>query len=183
MSKKKSKAISANERPVSGISVLPGNLVTLRDQWAAAWPKALELWSRFTKLSEPRWCFTDEEAAREGLTDSFAMIRFSDQAVVVNLAQIQAYCLENFALEILAHEIGHHVYVPGDLADHARMIARMRWGLPTKEHLAGFIANLYGDLLINDRLQRSASLSESGVYLTLGGDSTNRMLTFYMRIY
>ncbi len=182
MTKKSSKKISANQRPISVISV-PNDLVALKERWSAAWPRALELWSKFTKLSEPRWCFTDEEAAREGLTDSFAMIRFNDQAVVVNLAQIKQHRLENFALEILAHEIGHHVYVPGDLADHARMIARMRWGLPTKEHLASFIANLYGDLLINDRLQRSAGLTESGVYETLGNNSTDRMWTFYMRIY
>ena len=182
MTKKQSKKISENRRDISAISV-PNDLGPLKAQWAQAWPQALDLWSKFTKLSEPRWRFSDEEAAKEGLTESFAMIRFSDQAVVINLAQIQQQHLENFALEILAHEIGHHVYVPGDLTDHARMIARMRWGLPTQEHLASFIANLYGDLLINDRLQRSAGLSQSGVYLALGGDSTNRMWTFYMRIY
>lgn len=184
MSKKKTRAkIGGNQRDISAISVPPDELINLRGQWLAAWPRALDLWSKFTKLSDPRWCFSDDEAKNEGLTESFAMIRFADQAVVINLAQIHQQHLENFALEILAHEIGHHVYVPGDLTDHARMIARMRWGLPTKEHLAGFIANLYGDLLINDRLQRSAGLSESGVYLALGGDSTNRMWTFYMRIY
>ena len=133
-------------------------LLTLRDAWAAQWPPALSLWSKFTRLNEPRWCFTDAEAEAEGLTQSFAMIRLADQAVVVNLSMIEAMHLERFALEILAHEIGHHVYAPADLSDYARMIAHMRWGLPTKEHLAGFISNLYTDLLINDRLQRSAGL-------------------------
>jgi len=168
--------ISANQRAITETGVLKG-------QWAAAWPQALELWSKFTKLSDPRWCFSDEEAEREGLTESFAMIRLTDQAVVVNLAQIQALGLDQFALEILAHEIGHHVYCPADLTDHARMIARMRWGLPTKEHLAGFIANIYGDLLINDRLQRSASLRIAEVYRALGGTSVDKFWTLYMRIY
>ena len=111
------------------------------------------------------------------------MIRLSDQAVVINLAQIEAAHLERFGLEILSHEIGHHVYAPADLTDNARMIARMRWGLPTKEHLAPFIANLYTDLLINDRLQRSGGLSEAGVYTALVGASSDPLWTLYMRIY
>ena len=63
------------------------------------------------------------------------------------------------------------------------MIARMRWALPTKEHLAEFVANLYTDLLINDRLQRSAWLRMADVYLKLGGGSQDRAWTLYMRIY
>ncbi len=159
------------------------DLHDLRDKWAAKWPDALALWSKFTRLSDPRWCFTQEEAQREGLTGSFAMIRLTDQAVVISLPLIEEYHLEAFALEILAHEIGHHVYCPADLSDHGRMIARMRWALPTKEHLAGFVGNLYTDLLINDRLQRSANLSEAKVYETLGSRSADPMWTLYMRIY
>ncbi|MEK7323982.1 MAG: VWA domain-containing protein [Chloroflexota bacterium] len=160
-----------------------GTLTTLRDRWAAQWPKALALWSRFTRLSEPRWCFTPEEAKHEGLTGSFAMIRLDDQAVVIGLHLIAEQKLEPFALEILAHEIGHHVYAPADLTDNGRMVARMRRALPTKEHLAGFIANLYTDLLINDRLQRSANLSMARVYGTLGSNSQDKLWTLYMRIY
>jgi hypothetical protein len=159
------------------------SLLTLHDYWASKWPQALALWSKFTRLSEPRWCFSDAEAEKEGLTESFAMIRLNDQAVVVNLALIESMHLERFALEILAHEIGHHVYAPADLTDNARMIARMRWGLPTKEHLAPFISNLYTDLLINDRLQRSGGLSEAGVYQALVSESSDPLWTLYMRIY
>ncbi len=165
------------------VAALPTALTALRDAWRAEWPTALGLWSKFTRLGEPRWCFTDAEAAAEGLTGSFAMIRLTDQAVVVNLALVQASQLERFGREILAHEIGHHVYTPADLDDYARMIARMRWGLPTKEHLAPFISNLYTDLLINDRLQRSAGLSMAAVYQALGSDSTDPLWTLYMRIY
>src|SRR5258708_17728308 len=167
----------------SQVSAPSPSLLAVRDAWAAQWPAALALWSKFTRLSEPRWCFSDAEAEKEGLTESFAMIRLNDQAVVINLAMIQAMHLERFALEILAHEIGHHVYAPADLTDNARMIARMRWGLPTKEHLAPFISNLYTDLLINDRLQRSGGLSEAGVYTALGSESKDAMWTLYMRIY
>ena len=37
---------------------------------------------------------------------------------------------EQFPVEVLAHEIGHHVLAPATLTDHGRMIARMRWALP-----------------------------------------------------
>ncbi len=162
---------------------LNNNLNALRDAWAVQWPPALALWSKFTQLSSPRWCFTAEQAKREGLTDSFAMIRLTDQAVVINLQQVNEYHIEAFPREVLAHEIGHHVYCPADLNDYARMIARMRWALPSKEYLAAFVGNLYTDLLINDRLQRSANLSMAKVYETLGNQSTDRMWTLYMRIY
>lgn len=158
-------------------------LEILRAQWLAQWPAALAMWSKFTRLSEPRWCFTTQDEKREGLSGSFAMIRLVDHAVVISLRQIAQQNLSSFGLEILAHEIGHHVYTPADLTDHARMLARMRWGLPSKEHHASFISNLYTDLLINDRLQRSARLSMAAVYETLGADSADKMWTFYMRMY
>jgi len=170
-------------KPDTIATPISGSLLNLRVAWGAQWPAALALWSKFTRLSEPRWCFSDAEAEQEGLTESFAMIRLNDQAVVINLAMIEAMHLERFALEILAHEIGHHVYAPADLTDNARMIARMRWGLPTKEHLAPFVSNLYTDLLINDRLQRSGGLSEAGVYTALVTESKDAMWTLYMRIY
>lgn len=167
---------------------LPGmrigaDLEALRERWAVAWPGALALWSRYTQLHDPTWCCTRQEEAAAGLEDSFAMIRFLDHAVVISLRQIAERGLENFAREILGHEIGHHVYCPGDLNDHARLIARIRPGIPGKEHLAPFLANIYGDVLINDRLQRQAGLDLAGVYRQLGGGSTDKLWTLYLRIY
>jgi hypothetical protein len=159
------------------------NSASLQSTWSAAWPDALALWSKFTKLSPPRWCLSHAEAAAEGLSESFAMIRLTDQAVVIDLQGVAENHVEGFPREVLAHEVGHHVYAPADLNDHARMIARMRWGLPTKEQLASFVANLYTDLLVNDRLQRSAGLSMARVYEAIGNRSHDRMWTFYMRIY
>jgi hypothetical protein len=158
-------------------------LARLREAWAARWPEALALWSKFTKLREPRWCITPEEEKAESLTGSFAMIRLGDTSVVISLAQVIANRLENFPLEIMAHEIGHHVYCPADLSDQGRMIARIRRALPSMEKLAGLVANIYADLLINDRLQRGANLKMAEVYRALGGGSANKMWTFYMRIY
>ncbi|HEY9724441.1 MAG TPA: hypothetical protein V6D47_20730 [Oscillatoriaceae cyanobacterium] len=155
----------------------------LQAAWQARWPEALGLWNRFVRLSEPRWCRSTEEAEHEGLNSSFAMIRLADHAVVIDLKGVIERGLEGFPLEVMAHEIGHHVYCPGDLSDQARMIARIRPGLPTLEHRAPLVANLYADLLINDRLQRSAELDMAGVYRTLGKGATTPLWTLYMRIY
>src|SRR4051812_21979085 len=116
----------------------PSSLDALEADWRAKWPAALAAWSRFTQLTEPRFCRTAAEEKAQHLTGSFAMIRLIDHTVVISLRQVIEQRLEKFATEILAHEIGHHVYCPADLNDNARMLARIRAGLPTKEHLAPF---------------------------------------------
>jgi hypothetical protein len=45
------------------------------------------------------------------------------------------------------------------------------------------IANLYADLLINDRLQRLASLDMAGVYQKLGSPKASKLWTLYLRMY
>jgi hypothetical protein len=158
-------------------------LDSLRAAWLDKWPAALACWSRFVQLSEPRWCFTAEDESREQLSGSFAMIRLVDHTVVISLRQVRDEHLTDFALEILAHEIGHHVYCPADLSDNARLLARIRAGLPTRETLAPMIGNLYTDLLINDRLQRTAGLNIAGVYRQLAIPVQSKLWSLYMRIY
>src|ERR1043165_2801031 len=110
---------------------IPAALHPLREFWTENWPRALTIWSRFTQMREPVWCFTEEEEKAEGLTGSFAMIRLVDHTIVVSLRQVLQRKLAGFSVEILAHEIGHHVFCPGDLTDQGRVIARMRRGLPS----------------------------------------------------
>ena len=166
------------------MSTTTKRLEELRVRWEAAWPGALEIWSRFTKLSFPRWCLTMTEAKREGLSDSFAMIRLHDQAVVINLKDVIDDGIGAYPVEVLAHEIGHHIYVPASLLDHGRLLARTRRGLPNREHAAPLIANLYADLLINDRLQRQEDLDIAGVYQAITGDEPQQPLwKFYLRTY
>jgi hypothetical protein len=126
----------------------------LLQRWQAAWPQALAVWSRYTRLGHPQLCASRVEAAKEGLDGSFAMIRLKDQRIVVDLEGVRALGLEDYALEILAHEIGHHVLVPANMTDQFRLLARIRAALPTLERHAPMVANLYADLFINDRLQR-----------------------------
>ncbi len=156
----------------------------LVERWRAALPSALAAWSRFTRLSEPRWCLSASAEHREGLEGSFAMIRLVDHAIVVSLRQVRERGLEGFAREVLAHEVGHHVFVPGDLADQARLLARVRAGLPGHEGQAPMVANLYADLLLNDRLQRVAGLDMAGVYRRLKTPGpADRLWTLYLRVY
>ncbi|HEY8145185.1 MAG TPA: hypothetical protein VIG06_21035 [Kofleriaceae bacterium] len=152
--------------------------------WMAAWPQALEAWSKFTRLRPPALCRTKKDAKAEGLSGSFAMIRLSDQAIVVSLPEVIESRVGHLAVEVLAHEIGHHVLAPATLTDHARMIARMRRGLPTLETHAPMVANLYTDLLINDRLQRAAALRMDEVYRAMPheGDA-GALWRVYLRIY
>lgn len=162
----------------------PSVLKSLRAAWASRWPDAVAVWSRFTRLRPPRLCLTVEEAYQEGLVGGFAMIRLVDQAIVVNLPKVHASGIGDHALEVLAHEIGHHVLAPATLAEHGRMLARVRRALPTLKSRAPLVANLYTDLLINDRLQRDVGLSMDEVFRRLaGGVTTGAVWKLYMRIY
>ena len=164
------------------MSAEPTELEALRARWSAGWREAADLWSRFTMLREPHWCTQPGEAAAEGLTSSFAMIRITDHTIVIDLALVQQLGLGDFEKEVVAHEVGHHVYCPADVSDEARMMARIRAALPTQEAHAGLVANLYSDLLINDRLQRITELRMGELYAKIATGSTSRLWTFYMRI-
>ncbi|MCD9088165.1 hypothetical protein [Stenotrophomonas sp. SY1] len=160
----------------------PGDML---EAWRAAWPQALADWSRFTRLQDPRLCGSSVEAAAEGLTGSFAMIRLADQRVVIDLPQVHRLGLQDHAREILAHEIGHHVLAPATASDHARLLARIRRALPTLEVHAPMVANLYTDLLINDRLQRQCGLRMADIYRRLaeGTQGSTSLWMLYMGIY
>mgnify|MGYP001085697423 CR=1 FL=1 len=162
----------------------------LIDAWRAAWPEALAVWSKFTRLRDPSLCASRVEASKQGLSGSFAMIRLLDQSVVVDLSLVTELGLDGYALEILAHEIGHHILAPGSAGDQFRLLARMRRALPTLEQHAPMVANLYTDLFINDRLQRQANLRMADIYRKLQQGRTAQaeaksggVWTLYMRIY
>ena len=153
--------------------------------WRAAWPQALAVWSKYTRLHDPLLCTSHREALEAGLADSFAMIRLVDKSVVIDLTQVRTHGLEDFAPEILAHEIGHHVLAPATLGDQFRLLARVRAALPTLEKHVAMVANLYADLLINDRLQREGNLRMAEVFRRLAAraGAGNRVWELYMAIY
>ena len=168
-----------------------GTGTALIEAWRAAWPEALAVWSKFTRLRDPSLCASHVEASKQGLTGSFAMIRLLDQSVVVDLPLVTQLGLDDYALEILAHEVGHHILAPGSASDQFRLLARMRSALPTLEQHAPMVANLYTDLFINDRLQRQANLRMADIYRKLQqgraadahAKASGGVWTLYMRIY
>ena len=99
---------------------MSADLPAVLERWRALWPQALALWSTYARLSEPVWCLTAADAQRERLTMSFAMIRLTDHAVVLNIQDIAERGLAGFPLEVMGQEIGHHIYCPGDLTDQGR---------------------------------------------------------------
>jgi hypothetical protein len=164
------------------------NLPSLEELWRTVWPQALATWSTYTMLRAPVFFDSDQAAKASGLAGQIAAIRLHDQTVMVNLQQIRRRWLADLALPILAHEIGHHVYVPGNLADNARMIAAIKpvlFGLA--QDTAHLVANLYADLLLNDRLQRRAGVDIAAVYRKLNeevqGKETSQVWKVYTRSY
>ena len=67
---------------------MSADLPAVLERWRSLWPQALALWSTYARLSEPVWCLTAADAQRERLTMSFAMIRLTDHAVVLNIQDI-----------------------------------------------------------------------------------------------
>src|SRR5687767_13027614 len=88
-------------------------------QWRAVWPQAQHVWSAFIKLREPHWCLSSAHAAKEGLTGSFAMIRLTDHRIVIDLEKVVKLGVGKYSTQVLAHEIGHHIYTPANLHDNA----------------------------------------------------------------
>ncbi|KAF2336963.1 DUF58 domain-containing protein [Flavobacterium daemonense] len=152
--------------------------------WKSHWQQAKLEWNPMLRLQEPIWCLSNEDAYKEGLTGSFAMIRLTDHRIVINLEEIVERNIIDYPLEVLAHEIGHHIFTPANLYDNAVLLNRIRFGLPGIEDRAPMVANLYADFLINDKLQRINKLRMSEVYQAINSeDSFSEFWTLMMRTY
>jgi hypothetical protein len=154
----------------------------LADEWRSHWPAALRTWGLFITLHDPTMYRSTVDATNAGLTGSFAAFSLYDREVMIDLAAVRALGLEDLPLEVLAHEVGHHVLCPADLTDKGRLLVRVRRGLPGLEGHAPMVQNMYADLLINDRLLRSRGLRMAEVYRRVRG-ATDPLWTFYQRIY
>ncbi len=154
------------------------------EKWKDTWPEAKLLWSNYVRLREPEWCIESRGARKEGLRDSFAMIRLNDHRIVIDIEQVQKLGIKDYALQIIAHEIGHHIYTPANLKDNAVVMAKIRWSLADIDDQTPMVANLYEDLLINDRLHRQKGIDMSGVYKKLNETiEFSKLWTLYMRAY
>ena len=156
----------------------------VKSRWLETWPEATQLWSPFIKLQKPILCAHREHEKSEGLTKSFAMIRFADHRVVISLRQVRDKGLENYALEILAHEVGHHFQYPANLRDFGQVLSRLQRALAHHSQYAPLILNLYTDLLINNRLFRLNKLRMDEVYRKLKNpENADPVWNLYLRIY
>jgi len=162
-------------------------LASLKTEWTAAWPAAVDVWSRYTQLRDPVYFESDTEAKAFDMAGQIAAIRLLDHGIMVNLKTIRDKDLGQFAVPILAHEIGHHLFVPGNLTDNARMLGAIRRVLgQVSADVPHFVANLYGDLQINDRLQRRHNIDIAGVYAAINAEKINKpsvVWQIYTRIY
>ncbi|MCU0823327.1 MAG: VWA domain-containing protein [Leptospira sp.] len=156
--------------------------MNLDEIWNKKWEEALKLWSDYVKLSPVTFLEEKKDEEKEGLIGSFAGIRLIDHRILISLKQIRELNLEDYPLEILGHEIGHHVYCPGDLSDQGKLIYIARQALPRMEHLAPTLINIYEDLFINDRLKKRNSLKMEEVYKKIGKNK-DPFWNLYMRVY
>ncbi|WP_251150092.1 hypothetical protein [Cellulosimicrobium sp. Marseille-Q4280] len=163
-------ADSADARP----GQVTDEIGALRRRWQAAWPEALAAWGRFTRLGAPTLHGPGTAPADVG---SFAWFSTTRVSVHVDLAEVVALGIEDHAVAVLAHEVGHHVLSPGDLTTSALLVARTRAGLVDQDQLAALTANLWSDLLINDRLQRRAGIDLAGLWRALGPGTSVVMQT------
>ncbi|QIH37585.1 hypothetical protein G7A72_01645 [Flavobacterium sp. Sr18] len=152
--------------------------------WRSYWKQAKLEWNPLLRLQEPIWCLSHQDAKKEGLSGSFAMIRLTDHRIVINLEEIVERGISDYAIEILAHEIGHHIFTPANLYDNAILLNRIRFALPGIEDRAPMVSNLYADFLINDKLQRINKLRMSKVYQAINSeDNFSEFWTLMMRTY
>ncbi|MBK9578090.1 MAG: VWA domain-containing protein [Fibrobacterota bacterium] len=151
-------------------------------RWREAWPEALSLWSPWLRLSNPIFVNQSQQAGELGVEGVLACFGIEDKSVKVNLPLLEKQGLIEFPLEVLAHEIGHHVLAPGNLLDHFKILATVRMALPTLEAQSPWVANLWTDLVVNDRLQRTSDLDLAQLYRKME-PSDSQVWALYLRIY
>lgn len=134
--------------------------------WREAWPQALAAWGATTRMHAPHLHTTKVDEA-----GSFAWYSTTQVEVHVDLVDVVERGLDEHAVAVLAHEVGHHVLSPADRRTAVRIAARVRAGLVDQDRLVGLVANLWSDLLINDRLQRSGKADLAAVWRSLGPPS------------
>lgn len=145
-------------------------LIDVARRWRATWPDALAAWGRTSRLHAPVLHLTPQ-----GMP-SWAWYSVEDVGVEVDLTVVRDRGVEDHALAVLAHEIGHHLLAPVDRATHVRIAARVRAGLVDMDRLVGLVANLWCDLLINDRLQRRAGVDRAALAAAVGPPAADDVL-------
>ncbi|MFC8190425.1 hypothetical protein ACFUMH_02045 [Cellulomonas sp. NPDC057328] len=148
--------------PAPGLRVTQAELDALAEAWRARWPDALAAWGRASRMHPPVLHTSPVPGAR-----SFAWYDTRRVEVHADLVHALALGVEDHALAVLAHEVGHHLLAPVDRRTGLRIAARVRAGLVDQDHLVGVVANLWCDLLVNDRLQRTGGADWAATWRAL----------------
>lgn len=149
--------------------------------WTSKWEEAMLIWSKYIRLDKPTFCVSEQEHITYSMKDTIALIRLTDHRIFISLRNVYKFKLQDYPLETISHEIGHHVYCPGNITDMARLIVRIRNAMPGKEYYANMVCNLYTDILVNDRLYRDRGVHIENIYLNFKSD--DKLWNFYLRIY
>nr|WP_208289222.1 hypothetical protein [Cellulomonas fengjieae]MBO3084469.1 hypothetical protein [Cellulomonas fengjieae]QVI67194.1 hypothetical protein KG102_06345 [Cellulomonas fengjieae] len=146
------------------------DLDALGARWLAVWPQALAVWGRTSRMHAP---VLHTQPCHVG---SWAWYTTDDPEVHVDLTVVAERGIEDHALAVLAHEVGHHLLAPVDRLTALRIAARIRVGLIDMDHLIGLVDNIWCDLLINDRLQRQAGVDRATLAQTVGAAQADNPL-------
>ncbi|WP_421733224.1 hypothetical protein [Cellulomonas sp.] len=142
----------------------------LAARWLARWPDALAAWGRTSRMHAP--VLHTEPCGMP----SWAWYTTDDVEVHIDLTVVVERGIEDHALAVLAHEIGHHLLAPVDRLTSLKIAARVKVGLVDMDHLIGLVANLWCDLLINDRLQRRAGVDRASLAAAVGTPDADNVL-------
>jgi len=139
-----------------------------------AWPRAQARWSAFLLLSRP---------ALEDGGPSVARIDLCTRQITLDARTILEHDLVDSVEALLAHEVGHHVRYPGNLAVEARLRLMERSLIPLESYS---VTNLFTDLMINERLGRTLEEDLARIYRSFDrGDTWERdpAFLFYLSVY
>ncbi len=111
------------------------------DAIARSWPAARAHWSPWLALRTPR---------SGPLHDTVAVIQLGSRQITIDTIRLGQLDLLHCTEALLAHEVGHHVLAPANLATLARLRLVERIVRPDR----GSVLPLFLDLVVNERLHR-----------------------------
>jgi|GEM_PF-6588842 len=129
------------------------------------WEQAKRPWG-FVQLRRPV-IYWEPEAARQAMGAQLAFFNFAEKNTLVNYPALAARGVGDYLVELLSHEIGHHMAIPADppsdaLLLHAAYLGLGLYELPEDSEALGrghqealFWVNLFADVLVNTVLYRA----------------------------
>lgn len=149
---------------------------------AAAWERALDLWSANVTLSPPtRW--RPDPAAPPGQGEPLAYIDMVTRQVVVNLEELASVGASHALRAVLAHEVGHHIRFPHTLGFAASLELLEKRLIPG---LGQSLTNLFFDLQVNEVVGRTWAEELADVYRGFAKKpdaKPDALFVFYLSVY